>query len=207
MFLMTRGRIAIVGVFCILLTSACDELLTTPTPVEPNPVVGPPDWLRPVRLDIPNFQQETPVWCWAAAAQQIIWYYQLGTPPQCELVAYANRTDPYLCCSGPHACPWVGTLVQIQELIRYYGGRYSSISPPANPVDVYNTLALGRPIIMAVKATGAVGHVIVISGMEWRPTPFGGEPVLLINDPLSYFTQPISFARIAQYWQAAIVVY
>ena len=37
--------------------------------------------------------------------------------------------------------------------------------------------------------------------MEWRATPFGGEPVLYVNDPLSYYTQPIPFAQIARIWQ------
>ena len=94
---------------------------------------------------------------------------------------------------------------QIQQLIAYYGGRYSSIVPPTDPRTVYNTLASGQPIIMLVRSSpySDIGHFVVIRGMEW----FGGEPVLLINDPLAYFSRPIPFAQIAQYWQAAIVVY
>ena len=43
--------------------------------------------------------------------------------------------------------------------------------------------------------------------MEWVPTAFGAQPVLYVNDPMGYFTQPIPFANLAQYWMSAIVVH
>ena len=195
---------------CCLAAAACDDPLTAPTPlnIDTPPVVAPSRWPAPVDLGIQNIPQETSVWCWAAVSQQIIARLRgpLGTPPQCTLVALAYNTPPEYCCTAPQACAWTGALEQIQWLIGYFGGRYSAISPPADPMTVYNTLASGRPIIMAVRASGLVGHVVVIRGMEWIPSPFGADPVLYVNDPLSYFTQPVPFANISRFWQQAIVV-
>ena len=89
----------------------------------------------------------------------------------------------------------------------HFGGRYSVVAPPADPMTVYNALASGRAIIMAVKSSPYSSHVVVIRGMQWVPTVYGVEPVLLINDPFKYFSQPVPFVNIAQYWQAAIIVY
>lgn len=161
----------------------------------------------PVDLGIQNIPQQTPVWCWAAVAQQIIYRLQGAAPPQCELVAAAFNTAPQYCCQAPTPCMTTGSLQQIQALIAYYGGRWSSTAPPANPMVVYQTLASGRAIIMAVQSSPYSGHVVVIRGMAWVPTPMGLQPVLYVNDPMSYFTQPIPFANLAQYWNAAIVVY
>ena len=46
----------------------------------------------PVDLGIQNIPQETPLWCWAAVAQQIIFALRgpNGTPHQCGLVAIAR---------------------------------------------------------------------------------------------------------------------
>lgn len=163
----------------------------------------------PVDLGIQNISQQTPVWCWAAVAQQII--YRLNgpaaTPQQCQLVAAAFNVAPQYCCQFPTPCITTGSLQQIQGLIAYYGGHWSSIAPPGNPMVVYQTLASGRAIIMAVQSSPYSSHVVVIRGMAWVPTPMGVQPVLYINDPLAYFTQPVPFVNLAQYWGAAIVVY
>ena len=170
----------------------------------------------PVRLYIQNIPQETQVWCWAAVAQQIIYRVRgHNTPPQCEMVAIANNTHPGFCCNqlgmwnGNQSCFTTGNLQQIQYLIAHYGGRYSSIAQPTDPMTIYNALLHGRPIIMSVKESpySQIGHVVVITGMEWIPTLYGIQPVLHVNDPARYFTEPVHFANIAQYWQAAIVVH
>lgn len=165
--------------------------------------------LPPVNLNIQNILQDTPVWCWAAVSQQIILRSKgpSNTPPQCALVAVANNTNPQYCCSNYQNCSVTGSLQQIQWLISRFGGHYSSIQPPANPMIVYNTLRSGRPIIMAVQNSGLAGHVVVLTGMHWVMSSNGTHhAVLHINDPMSHFTQPVPFQNIAQYWQAAIVV-
>lgn len=163
----------------------------------------------PGDLGIQNITQQIPVWCWAAVAQQII--YRLNgstaTPQQCQLVATALNTTPQYCCQFPTPCMNTGSLQQIQGLIAYYGDHWSSISPPANPMVVYQTLVSGRAIIMALQSSPYSGHVVVIRGMAWVPTPMGVQPILYINDPMTYFTQPVPFANFIQYWGAAIVVH
>ena len=163
----------------------------------------------PIDLRIQNILQQTEVWCWAAVAEQIIRRINppQGTPHQCAMVAIAYNVDPQICCQMPQQCMVTGSLLQIQGLIAYFGGRFSSIAPPADPMTIYNTLASGKAIIMAVQSSPYSGHVVVIRGMKWIPTQFGPQPILYINDPLSFFTQPVPFQAIAQYWQAAIVVY
>lgn len=163
----------------------------------------------PVDLGIQNIPQQTEVWCWAAVSQQIIAALRgsANTPQQCELVAVANNTPPQLCCNMPQQCMVTGNLQQIQNLILNYGGHFSTIAPPADPMTLYNTLSGGRAIIMAVQSSPHSGHVVVIRGLEWVMTPFGSQAVLLINDPMGFFTQRVPFANLVPYWLAAIVVY
>jgi len=158
----------------------------------------------PIDLRIPNIPQQTQVWCWAAVAQQIITWKRGNSPPQCALVATANNVPPNFCCSGATQCVRTGSLQQIQWLIGQFGGSFSTISPPAGPRPVYQTLASGRAIIMAVQTTPYAGHVVVIRGMSCH----GPNPILHINDPIGtpFFSAPVPFFQIAQYWQSAIVV-
>jgi hypothetical protein len=119
----------------------------------------------------------------------------------------ANGAPAQACCGGYNPnCVRVGSLQQIQFLIAQFGGRYSQIAPPADPMALYNTLAAGHPIILHVSSGMGASHVVVLRGMWFQPTPYGAEPMLAINDPLSYFTQPVPFSRLMQIWIAAIVV-
>lgn len=164
---------------------------------------------RPVDIPIQNIPQQTQVWCWAAVAQQIILRSQgpQRTPPQCALVAIANGAPPAACCSYPNPqCLRTGSLPQIQGLIAHFGGRFSSLAPPTDPMTLYRTLASGRPIILSVRTGIASAHVVVLRGMSFMNTPYGVEPVLHINDPLAYFTQPVPYRQLMGIWTSAIVV-
>lgn len=163
----------------------------------------------PIDLGIPNIKQDTPVWCWAAVAQQIIQWKTGQAPLQCALVGVAGNVPPQACCGGAPMCVTTGGLQHIQFLIQQFGFSPSFISPPSSPQAVYQTLSMGRAIIMAVQTSPVIGHVVVIRGMAC----IGANPVLFINDPASNmanplpaFSQPVPFIQIAQYWQAAIVV-
>jgi Papain-like cysteine protease AvrRpt2 len=162
----------------------------------------------PVDLGIQNIPQETIVWCWAAVAQQIVLAAQghSRTPPQCAMVGMANGAHPQFCCNYPSQCMVTGSLQQIQWLIAQFGGHASKLTLPADPLSLYHELAAGHPVIMAVQSSPYSGHVVVIRGMEWIQTATGVEPILLVNDPMGYFTQPVPFRQIAYYWRAAIVV-
>ena len=183
-----------------LLAALMTALLITPVSAQTPP---------PIDLGIQNILQETPVWCWAAVAQQIILASNgpAGTPPQCGLVAIASGVSPQMCCRVPTPCARGGHLQEIQGLILRFGGRFSAIALPADPMAVYRTLVSGRAIVMSVRSTPFSGHVIVIRGMAWIITPMGIQPVLYVNDPLSFFTQPIPFIDLLPYWQAAIIVH
>lgn len=167
--------------------------------------------LPPVDLGIQNIPQQTEVWCWVAVAQQIIQSSRgpFQTPPQCALAAMAYGIHPSVYCSGMGnpACVRTGSLNQIQYLIGQFGGRFSALAPPTDPMTIYHTLRSGRAIIMAVRSSPFTNHVVVIRGMHWAPTPLGAQPVLLINDPIGFFSQSVPFANIARFWKVAIVVY
>jgi hypothetical protein len=163
----------------------------------------------PIDLGIPNISQETPVWCWAAVAQQII-NAKVGpnrTPPQCALVALANGAAPAFCCGGYNPmCVRTGSLSQIAALIRNFGGQLSSYAAPTDPISLYRTLSSGRPVILHVRSSFSSTHVVVLRGMSFTPTPFGVQAILHINDPLAYFTQPVAFSQLAAIWIDALVV-
>ena len=163
---------------------------------------------QPIDLGIQNIPQETPLWCWAAVAQQIIFALRgpNGAPPQCALVALTSNVSPQACCQMPTRCMRTGHLQEIQGLSLHFGGLFSAITPPADPVTVYRTLVSQRAIIMAVKSSPFSGHVVVIRGIAWIPTPQGLQPVLYVNDPMGFFTQRVPFIDILGYWPAAIVV-
>ena len=163
-----------------------------------------------VSLPIENIPQETQVWCWAAVAQQIVYSLRgpANTPPQCAMVALANGAHPNTCCNpigiynGNPACMRTGSLQQIQWLIGHFGGRYSAFAPPAHPSVLFDTLQRGHAIILQIQSSPFSGHVVVLRGMSM----INGVPVLHINDPLAYFTQPIPFQRLLGYWAGAIVI-
>lgn len=158
----------------------------------------------PVDLGIPNIQQRTQVWCWAAVAEQLITWRTGGSPPQCELVAFAYGEPGEPCCTGRAPCAVTGSLEQIQALLWHFAALPSQQAPPAHPTLLYQTLAVGRPIVLAVRSSPFAGHVVVLRGMScWGP-----EPILHVNDPLAWapLTQPVAFAQIMPFWQAAIVV-
>ncbi|HEX4498794.1 MAG TPA: papain-like cysteine protease family protein [Thermoanaerobaculia bacterium] len=172
----------------------------------------PPQQMVPQPVDIPiqNITQQTPVWCWAAVAQQIIAAI-VGpnqTPAQCALVENAYGAPPGSCCSGADPrCVTVGSLPQIQTLILRFGGQVSSIAPPTDPMTLYNTLANRHPIILEVQTGPMSTHVVVLRGMSFQQSPYGVQPVLEINDPMSYTTQTVPFASLVGVWRDAIVVY
>lgn len=167
---------------------------------------GPP----PIDLGIQNIRQETQFWCWAAVAQQLIAALQgpQNTPPQCALVAQAYGAAPGVCCQGMGnpACVRTGSMQQIQALLYAFGGRPSQLAPPADPMTIYQTLVSRRAIILHVRSGQSSSHVVVVRGMTFLQTPYGVQAMLLINDPMSFYTQPVPFANIVPIWIEALVV-
>lgn len=156
---------------------------------------------------IQNISQEMQNWCWAAAAQQIIYHRTGLAPAQCQMVAVANQASPVFCCNNPWQCDVPGSMQQIQALIAGYGLRPSSLAFPSDPMTLYNKLNSGVSIIMFVRNSPyqQVGHFVVIRGMDWSR----GFPVVFINDPMNWngFSQPIPYNQLARFWYSAIEVY
>jgi len=166
----------------------------------------------PVDLGISNIPQHTSVWCWVAVAQQIIAAKNgPNTPAQCAMAGAATGVPPDACCGGHPQCIRPGALQEIQQLLAYFGGSYSSLAPPADPMTLYNTLSMGYAVILQLSTvppgtTGGMAHVVVLRGMSWQQTPYGIAPFLLINDPMAYYTQAVPYSSIRPIWQSAIVV-
>lgn len=160
----------------------------------------------PVDLGIANIRQETDVWCWAAVAQQVIVKRKGRSPPQCALVAMVHGRYPSFCCPHYDRCAVPGSLKQIQVLIRNFGQRATSISPPTDAMSLYRNLRAGNPIILAVRNSPYSGHVVVLTGMSWVQGARGPEAVLHVNDPLQVIPSRLSFRDLLPRWQAAIVV-
>lgn len=155
-------------------------------------------------INVPHFQQLTPVWCWVAAAQQIIAYKKgfSGTPQQCALVEAVDGASPGVCCGFGHpGCVHTGSFVQVANLISYFGGSYSSYVLPANAFVVEQTLQAGRPILAQIATGAGSTHVVVIRGITMGPNP-----VLLINDPMAPAPYQIPFANLASMWIDGIVI-
>jgi hypothetical protein len=160
---------------------------------------------RTVDLGISNIPQEQSNWCWAAVAQQIIQWRQGSSPTQCALVGEALNAQA--CCQSPHKYNRSGSMQQVQQLIASYGAAYSSMRPPATALDLHKTLEEGKAVIVFIRTTPTVGHLIVVRGMSWlRTRSAGRQPYLFVNDPLAYFTEPVAFARLLPLWRDAIVV-
>ncbi len=163
----------------------------------------------PVDIPIQNIPQETDVWCWVAVAQQIILASRgpSNTPAQCALVATANGATPAACCSEYNPlCVTTGSIPQIQNLIRHFGGRTSKYAPPTDPMTLYRTLARGHAVIVQLRTGQSSAHVVVVRGMSFFRGPKGVQPVLHVNDPMAIFTQPVLYAQIAPIWMSAIVI-
>jgi hypothetical protein len=161
----------------------------------------------PVDLGIRNIMQDTDVWCWAAVAQQVIVKRKGRSPPQCALVAMVHGRYPSFCCPHYERCAVAGSLRQIQILIRNFGQRTTTLSPPTDAMSLYRTLRSGHPIILAIRNSRFTGHVVVLTGMTWIDGANGPEALLHVNDPLRVIPNRLSFRALVPRWQAAIVVY
>lgn len=155
----------------------------------------------PIQHNVPFHSQQTMVWCWVAAAKMVAEYYgRKPVPDQCAMLQLQYGAP---CCQNPQLCSRGGYIAEIQALIGRFGGRYSTVSPPANGFALYNALRRG-PIVMHTRQ--GAGHFVVATGMRIEPSAVGPLGVVAINDP--YFGQyEVDFPSLMQAWTAALVVY
>ncbi len=165
---------------------------------------GTPD---PVALDIPNIEQETNYWCWAALVQQLIAARKIGSPPkQCQLADALNelkgRPASYCCRDlGQPECEVMATHPEITSLIERYGGRSTVVETPDSPEEVYNYLAGGQAILCSVKITPEMNHIYLVRGLSWE----NGQAMLLINDPATGGpSKKVPFQEARPTWQLTL---
>ena len=71
---------------------------------------------------------------------------------------------------------------------------------------LYRKLQQGHAVVIGIDMGQGMGHVVVARGMSFMQTPYGWEPLVHVNDPMAYYTQPVPFRQVARIWVAAIVV-
>lgn len=155
----------------------------------------------PIHHAVPFHPQQTQVWCWVAAAKMVTEFYgRQAVPDQCAMLQIQYGAP---CCQNPQLCSRAGHISEIQALIGRFGGRSSSVAPPANGFVLYDALRRG-PIVMHTRQ--GAGHFVVATGMRVVPSPVGPLGMVSISDP--FFGQyEIDFPSLMQAWTAALVVY
>lgn len=155
----------------------------------------------PIHHAVPFHRQQTMVWCWVAAAKMVAEFYgHRPVPDQCSMLQMQYGAP---CCQNPQLCSRPGHITEVQALIGRFGGRFSTISPPANGFALYDILRQG-PIVMHTRQ--GAGHFVIATGMRVVPSPIGPLGRVSINDP--FFGQyEVDFPSLMQAWTAALVVY
>jgi hypothetical protein len=145
--------------------------------------------VAPLQVGIPsatfNFvasAQQTPVWCWAAAAQMILNYYGIPvTQPQIVTRIFGG---PVVTTASDQV---------ISAALNGWGfnmqGRAVTISSafvpgaPA-PTVLINELSQGHPILLAFQSGPYSGHAVVITAATYFPTPQGPQVAsMVVRDP------------------------
>ncbi len=196
----------------IVVLALCAALLAPATLAGQDAPKIPPG----VYLPVPMIRQTTPVWCWLAASEMVIRYKTWGKSiRQCEIYEIVHKLPTDACCANPEKCMRTGGLREIQAIIGHFGGRQSRLAPATDPMQLHRLLSAGHVVVAALMMTPHTGHVVVIRGMDFQPrivkTPKGLEtkmvPVLLVNDPLSFITQRVEYAKLLPHWAASIIVF
>jgi hypothetical protein len=171
----------------------------------------------PVMLDVPIVTQETPNWCWLAAAEMAIRHENSGMSlRQCEMLEIGFNMPPGECCRDMMSCagPAYG-MEELRSIVAQFGGVLTVLTPPLPPQVLYGALLSGSPVIARIRSGLTSSHVIVIRGMRFRlreetaadgTVTMGIEPLLLVNDPLSYFPHELPYERLLPLWIDSLIV-
>lgn len=166
--------------------------------------------LVPVDLDIPFFNQETDMWCWAAVSQMVIAHFKGtdATPPQREIARMALGEDAEGWRDGVPDEAYVGNTREFIRLtVKVLSRRASDWYPPPTAEALYASLYFGNPVIASMYMGGEYGHVVVIGGI--RPGEHRGTFEVLINDPAPRIPGPFwtAFDSIRPSMQSHMIVY
>ncbi len=155
----------------------------------------------------PTFQQ-TPVWCWAAAAEMVFRYYQLPNLNQfgnyqCGIVASwflgTQCSSDCRLCSQP-----IGVMSNEYSLITQYGVLANNLGVPSRVLSaslIFRALTAQeikveidgrRPIVAGINPGGgfalpnASQHIAVIAGYDFSSET----PAVIVNDPFPFSIFP-----------------
>ena len=163
----------------------------------------------PLDLNIPNVEQETNNWCWAAVLVQILDRYSYGdTPSQCDLVNTANieRGDGSVdCCVNPSdpVCDRLGgNGDEMSFFLGRYGVPYEVIEAPATPEAVYEYLNAGKALMVQILMPEGYNHLFLVTGIYWE----GDEAILRVNNPAVAERGIASFEKTRPGWRFVIAI-
>jgi hypothetical protein len=173
------------------------------------PLPGYPQPPEPVALNVPVVLQQTDVWCWLAASEMVIRYYNRGLSyQQCRILEIGYQLPPGACCGQPLACRTTGQWPQISAAIAF-GNVRGQWTPPLDPQSLYAILQQGRPVLAQIRSSATSTHAVVIRGMRFQvvtvPDVYGRRvaqvmPFVLVNDPLSLFPGDVPYPSLASIW-------
>ncbi|WP_262487588.1 papain-like cysteine protease family protein [Paenimyroides ummariense] len=137
--------------------------------------------------------QEKSMWCWAACVQSALG--QAGVQQtQSQIVSRLT--------GWPEDRP--ARSEEVIALLTSYNFRAWNVAYPANPEQLYNTLASGWKLIAFVNPSNNpnIGHFIMLQGIS----PYTGN--IMVSDPSSCLTyeQDIQHLYYAWKWSSSIVV-
>lgn len=153
---MRRVYLKLVGILLVFLSLACSDSGGGSQQPASNPCDGP--------LSISYFQQQTQVWCWAAAAQMVISAYG-QYPNQCQVASVALLGPAYYnwCCVYPGDCNTPGPSSWIIGSVQAFTGKTGSlVGGPISFDQIRNNLDNCSPVVILYGGS-FIGHFIVIS--------------------------------------------
>ena len=179
--------------------------------------VGAQEVPPPALLDVPIVTQDTPAWCWLAASEMVIRHENTGISlRQCEMLEIGFALPVGECCRDLASCTgFAYGMEEMQSIIAQFGGVVTTLTPPLPPQVLYGSLLSGHPVIARIRSGLTASHAIVIRGMRFRATeetaPDGTvttivEPILFVNDPLSYFPHELPYERLLPLWIDSLIV-
>ena len=138
------------------------------------------------------YQQEESMWCWASCIQSALSQANVRQN-QAQIVARLT--------GWPENRP--ASIDEVISVLRSYKFRAWSVSYPANPQQLYNTLAGGWKLIAFVNPTNnpQVGHFIMLQGISSRG-------LIKVSDPTygNTYEQNVQQLYYGWNWSRSIVV-
>lgn len=136
--------------------------------------------------------QEQNMWCWSTCIQSVL----------AQANVYQSQTQIVSRLTGwPQNRP--ASIEEVIYVLQSYNFRAWAVNYPANPQQLYNTLADGWKLIAFVNPTNntQVGHFIILQGIS-------SNNLIIVSDPANGMTyeQNINTLYYAWNWSRSIVV-